>query len=91
MSRLLPREEERAPKMSDPVNHPSHYRGGVYEAINVISAWRLDFARGNVVKYVCRAGLKDRRTELEDLKKARFYLDHAIAQLSESESGESDD
>jgi hypothetical protein len=75
--------------VSDPVNHPTHYRGGVYEAINVITAWRLDFLRGNVVKYVCRAGLKDPRAELEDLKKARFYLDHAIAQLSEP--GESDD
>ena len=77
--------------MSDPVNHPSHYRGGVYEAINVISAWRLDFARGNVVKYICRAGLKSKETELEDLLKAREYLDFAIAQLSGSEPGESDD
>ena len=90
MSRVLSREES-APTMSDPVKHPPHYRGGVYEAINVISAWRLDFARGNVVKYVCRAGLKSKETELEDLLKAREYLDFAIAQLSESDSDASDD
>ena len=86
--------------MSDPVNHPSHYRGGGYEVIKVISAWGLNFARGNVVKYMCRAGIKSAETELEDLRKARVYLDHEIQRLAElrrlegaqrSESGESDD
>lgn len=91
MSRVLPREEEGDATMSDPVKHPAHYRRGVYEAIKVISAWKLDYARGNVVKYICRAGLKSKETELEDLLKAREYLDFAIAQLSGSESDESDD
>ena len=69
--------------MKDVVNQPTHYRGGAYEAIKVISAWGLNFARGNVVKYICRAGLKSAETELEDLRKARVYLDHEIQRLAE--------
>jgi hypothetical protein len=63
------------------VDHPSHY-GGVdnpYEAIKVIEAWDLGFSLGNAVKYIARAGKKD--DELEDLKKARWYLDHIIAKV----------
>jgi hypothetical protein len=66
---------------AETVNHPAHY-GGVddpYEAIKVIEAWRLDFNLGNAVKYVCRAGKKG--DALEDLKKSRWYLDRAIANL----------
>jgi len=63
------------------VNHPSHYGGGdnPYEAIKVIEAWRLGFHLGNTVKYICRAGKKDE--ELQDLKKARWYLERRIALL----------
>lgn len=60
----------------DKVNHPAHYRPGTYEAINVIEAWGLGFCLGNTVKYIARAGLKD--DVIEDLKKARWYLDRAI-------------
>jgi len=65
------------------VNHPSHYGGAdnVYEAIKVIDAWNLGFALGNTVKYISRAGKKDPNKELEDLKKAMFYLQHHINQL----------
>lgn len=62
--------------MSDPVNAPDHYRAGGIEAIEVIEAFGLGFHLGNVVKYVLRAGRKGDR--LEDLKKARWYLDRAI-------------
>ena len=61
------------------VNHPNHY-GGVdnpYEAIKVIEAWDLDFHLGNTVKYISRAGNK----ELEDLLKAKWYLDRKIQNL----------
>lgn len=68
--------------MSDPVNHPNHYGGDTtYEAIKVIEAWGLGFSLGNLVKYVARAGKKDPVKELEDLKKARFYLDRYIWNL----------
>lgn len=65
--------------MSDPVNHPPHYGGkdDPYEAIKVIEAWSLNFHVGNVVKYLARAGKKG--AFVEDLKKARWYLDREIA------------
>ena len=69
----------------DPVNHPAHYGGDTtYEAIKVITAWELGFDLGNVTKYVARAGKKDPSKELEDLRKARFYLDHRINQLEQN-------
>ena len=69
--------------MSDPVNHPAHYGGedNPYEAIKVIEAWDLGFRLGNTVKYVSRAGKKDLATRLQDLKKARWYLDREIRAL----------
>ena len=65
------------------VNHPSHYGGeeNVYEAIKVIEAWDLDFHLGNTVKYISRAGKKDTDKELQDLKKAMFYLERKIENL----------
>jgi hypothetical protein len=71
--------------MKENVEHPSHYRGdGKHEAIDVIRAWGLNFNLGNVVKYVCRAGLKSEETTLEDLEKAAFYLRAEIAHLQGS-------
>lgn len=66
---------------SDPVNHPSHYKSGGLEAIDVIEAFGLGFALGNCVKYVLRAGKKDAAKEVEDLRKAKFYLERQIATL----------
>ena len=63
------------------VNHPKHYGGeeNLYEAIKVIDAWDLGFSLGNTVKYISRAGKKDK--ELQDLKKALWYLQHHIETL----------
>lgn len=65
--------------MSDNVNHPVYYGGedDVYEAIKIIEAWSMGFHLGNCVKYIIRAGNKG--DALEDLKKARWYLDRCIA------------
>jgi hypothetical protein len=65
------------------VNHPNHYGGedNIYEAIKVIDAWDLGFSLGNTVKYISRAGKKNSDKELEDLKKAKWYLDHHIKNL----------
>ncbi len=64
------------------INHPSHYGGesNVYEVIKVAENWGLDKDAYlfNVVKYVARAGKKDPTKELEDLKKAAFYLNRRI-------------
>jgi hypothetical protein len=67
--------------VADAVNHPDHYGGAdnPYEAIKVVEAWGLNFCLGNTVKYISRAGKKG--DTLEDLKKARWYLDREIANL----------
>lgn len=67
------------------VNNPAHYGGAenVYEVIKVCEAWELhkDAYLFNVVKYVARAGKKDPKKEIEDLKKAVFYLNRKIKNL----------
>jgi hypothetical protein len=69
--------------MKEMVNHPNHYGGedNVYEAIKVIDAWELGFSLGNTVKYISRAGKKNPDKELEDLMKAKWYLEHHIKTL----------
>lgn len=67
------------------VNHPAHYGGDTtYEVIKVIEAWGLDFPTGNAVKYIARAGKKDPAAEIEDLKKAVWYLQRKINLLSDT-------
>lgn len=66
--------------MSDAVNHPAHYTwlpNGV-EVIDITQ--HLNFCRGNAVKYICRAGRKG-ESELEDLEKARWYIEREIARV----------
>lgn len=66
------------------VNHPQHYGGDTtYEVIKVIEAWELDnnFCLGNVIKYISRAGKKNEDKTLEDLKKAKWYLEREISKL----------
>ncbi len=73
--------------MAGSIDHPDHYGGAAnpYEAIKVIDAWGLGFCLGNTAKYIARAGKKN--NGLEDLKKARWYLDHEIEKM-ESQNGE---
>ena len=68
-------------RKNDSVNHPNHYGGenNAYEVIRVIEAWDLGFSLGNAVKYIARAGKKD--NEIEDLKKAKWYLERVISNL----------
>lgn len=61
---------------NDNVKHPSHYTKYGAEVIEITKY--MSFCRGNVVKYCCRAGLKSADTELEDLLKAREYLNYEI-------------
>lgn len=67
---------------TDPVAHPSHYNQGKIEVIEFIEDQKLDFHLGNTVKYCCRAGIKDPSKELEDLKKAFWYLARKIELIS---------
>lgn len=75
--------------MGDTVNHPDHYNMGGIEVIDAIEAWGFGegFNRGNAIKYIARAGRKDPAKEVEDLKKARFYLDREIQRISGEEKG----
>jgi len=65
------------------IDHPSHYGGAdnPYEVIKVIEAWELDFHLGNSVKYIARCGKKNSEPELDDLKKAIWYINRKIEQL----------
>ena len=75
------------PPMEDKVNSPSHYTvhpSGI-ECIDITEHY--DFCIGNAIKYLWRAGLKkeagvsDKEKEIEDLKKAAYYIDRKIKQL----------
>ena len=63
-------------KKEDVINHPSHYTRGKIEVIDFIEDQQLPYHLGNVIKYIARAGHKG--DKLEDLKKARWYLDRYI-------------
>ena len=68
--------------VNDNVNQPDHYQFGKIEVIQLTE--QLDFCRGNVVKYVCRAGKKTSSNELEDLLKAAWYLQREIDRVSKN-------
>lgn len=66
--------------ISKAVNHPEHYNS--FPGVEVIDLTQhLNFCRGNAVKYICRAGLKDLSKELEDLEKAKWYINKEIERL----------
>lgn len=57
--------------------------------MDVIEAYHLGFSLGNAVKYILRAGRKDKDKHIEDLKKARWYVDREIQRLEGSNDDES--
>lgn len=69
------------------VNHPEHYGGEdwIYEPVKVIEAWNLGWHLGDALKYIARAGKKDGNSELQDLKKAQWYISRKIKRLEENE------
>lgn len=71
------------PKNDDVINHPSHYTRGKIEVIDFIEDQQLPYHLGNVIKYIARAGYKG--DKLEDLKKARWYLDRYINEVMQHE------
>lgn len=79
----------------DIIGHPDHYcKGRKYEPKDVIRDWELNFNLGNTVKYIARNGRKFNNSALQDLMKARQYLDFEIdfmkAELEKGEKDESD-
>ena len=76
---------ENKSNVEDKVNSPSHYSHGEIECIDAIAAALTPdelkgFVRGNVIKYLWRT---EHKGGLEDLKKARWYLDYLIKKLSQ--------
>lgn len=66
----------------DPVNHPKHYTGHPSGVECITITEHLNFCLGNAIKYIWRAGEKG--DALEDLKKARWYVDREIARRSKA-------
>lgn len=64
---------------NDPVEYPLHYTFGTIEVIDAIEDWKLGFHEGNCIKYIARA--KHKGEELQDLKKARWYLNRKIKDM----------
>lgn len=62
----------------DPLN-PTYYKVGEFDLIDLLET--MQFSRANAVKYIARAGLKNPDTELEDLKKAAWYVSREISRI----------
>lgn len=63
---------------------PDHYKRGSIEVWDFIADQKLDYFLGNVIKYVCRAGHKQYEEEIDDLLKAKAYIDRKIQTASAS-------
>ena len=75
--------------MSNEKTNPAHYQLDGFQLIDLTE--QLGFCQGNVVKYVCRAGLKPGESTLDDLYKAQYYLNRLIRRAQLSEATGSDD
>ena len=71
------------------VNHPKHYNTGKIEVIDAIEEWEMGFCDGNVIKYVARHRHKGK--PIEDLKKAKWYLERLIQQYEQEKRIENPD
>ena len=63
------------------IDNPKHYNTGKIEVIDAIESWKMGFCDGNVIKYVARHKHKGRH--IEDLKKAKWYLERLIQQYEQ--------
>lgn len=68
----------------DMVNNPPHYTCFSNGAEVIDIAENLNFNRGNAIKYIARAGRKSSESELQDLRKARWYIDREIQRIGKS-------
>lgn len=86
-------QAEKALKNDDAVNHPAHYADSKIEVIDYIEDKNLGFCLGNAIKYISRAGKKKDNgrdaidKEIEDLKKAIWYINRRIYELNKSKLG----
>lgn len=75
-------EDMKILEVKETVNHPNHYNVGGIEVIDFIESWNLGFSLGNAIKYIARAPYKN--NELEDLKKAKWYINREIEKLEKN-------
>ena len=80
--------------IEDKVNHPAHYNYNwkgekAVETYEYIESWRMNYTQGNIIKYVSRYPYKGK--PLEDLRKARWYLNKLINELEKEQEGASDE
>jgi Protein of unknwon function (DUF3310) len=73
----------------DVVNHPPHYTSDPSGVECIEITRHRNFNIGNAIKYLWRAGLKDSNKDIEDLKKAIFYINDEIKRLESSRARES--
>ena len=78
-------ETKEAETNENAVDHPAHYNAGKIEVIDYIEDQKLGFCLGNAVKYISRSGKKDPAKEVEDLKKAVWYIERRIKQIEGAE------
>lgn len=80
---LRDKESETTQNMNeyDTMVRPARYCFGKYEPVKVIQDWKLSFCLGNVIKYIARAGRKEGNTKLQDLEKAKQYLEFEIEEI----------
>lgn len=64
-------------------NSPEHYTRGSIEVWDFVRDQNLNYFLGNAIKYICRAGYKDSKSE--DLKKAIHYLENELIHTAESD------
>lgn len=74
--------EKKQVAVTDPIS-PEYYRDSKIEPIDVIEDWDLGFHLGSVIKYIKRCGKKPGNSEIQDLKKIRWYVDRQIKKLEE--------
>ena len=68
-------------QVDNTVIKPSHYKAGEFDVISFCQIHDINFELGNVIKYVTRAGKKENNSELQDLFKAREFLNRRIKYL----------
>jgi len=84
-------KEEQAMLQSDVIKNPKHYERYAIEPVSFIMNNELPFWMGNVIKYIMRAGYKSETNELQDLEKAKRYIDMRINQLEGREPNATSD
>lgn len=70
---------------NDPVNKPAHYTDGKIEVIEYIEDKKLGFCLGNAIKYISRAGKKNKNDEATDILKAIWYLNRYLKEIGYNE------